>query len=76
MEPMEIRIVMPFNPAFHDPSSVAATEECCSQHGKDYCDQPPVASVYYPPNGRVSACARALHGIIDDAVSKSSQGRQ
>lgn len=67
MEPGEIRIVMPFDPAFRDPKSVAATG-WCSRHGTDYCDEPPVAGVCYPPHGRVSACARALHGIIDDAV--------
>jgi hypothetical protein len=75
---VEIRIVMPFSPddpALHDPASKAATERYCTQHG-DTCTEPPVASVYYPPVGRVSACVRALHGIIDDAVSKFPQTRQ
>jgi hypothetical protein len=68
---MEIRIVLPFDPAFHDPKSKAATDRYCTQHGEG-CAEPPIASVDYPPNGRVSACPRALRGIIEDAIGKFS----
>jgi hypothetical protein len=69
---MEIRIALPFDPDFHDPKSLAALEQRCTQHGREEFAEPPIASVHYPPNGRVAACPRALRGIIEDAIKKFS----